>query len=96
MRAVEMNERLVSGNRGTWAATELIAAATVTGYESLGFADAGCEIDIDWGSPRLAGVPQDDAGLVFAAMAGDVTSDLDPATVARDLRDAIAKCWSRV
>lgn len=96
MRAVEMDERLVSGNRGTWAATELICAATATGHESLGFADAGREIDIDWGSPRLAGVPQDDAGLVFAANAGDVTSDFDPDIVARDLRDAIAKCWSRV
>ena len=96
MRAVEMNERLVSGDRGTWAAPELIAAATATGHESLGFADAGREIDIDWGSPRLAGVPQDGAGLVFAASAADVASDLDPDTVARDLREVIAKCWSRV
>ncbi len=41
MRAVELDERLASQERGHWSAPELLAAGTVVGHRSLGFADAG-------------------------------------------------------
>ena len=41
MRAVELDERLVSQQRGHWQASELVEAATVAGHASLGWADAG-------------------------------------------------------
>ena len=40
-RALEMHERLVSHQRGTFAAPELMDALTVTGHRSLGWTDAG-------------------------------------------------------
>lgn len=41
MRALEMDERLVSRQRGSWSAAQLFAAGTTTGHASLGFPDAG-------------------------------------------------------
>ena len=41
MRAVELDERLATQQRGHWSAAELLAAATTTGHASLGFDDAG-------------------------------------------------------
>ena len=80
MRAVELDERLVSGERGHWAAGELVAAATESGHGSLGFADAGrieagCRADLvtlDGRSPRTAGTGADEHTAVFAASAADV------------------------
>ncbi len=80
MRAVELDERLVSGERGHWAAGELVAAATESGHGSLGFADtgrieAGCRADLvtlDSRSPRTAGTGADEHTAVFAASAADV------------------------
>jgi cytosine/adenosine deaminase-related metal-dependent hydrolase len=40
-RALEMHERLVSHQRGTFAPRELLASLTVTGHRSLGWPDAG-------------------------------------------------------
>src|SRR5699024_11114744 len=37
MRAVELDERLVSGRRGTWQPEALVRAATADGQRSLGF-----------------------------------------------------------
>ncbi|MGZ8704579.1 MAG: formimidoylglutamate deiminase [Aeromicrobium sp.] len=88
-RAVEMNERLASGIRGAWSASELGEAATVTGYESLGFG-SGDPITLSTDSVRLAGA----TNPLWAATAADVIAD--PGTVAEDLRAAIAACWSRV
>lgn len=88
-RAVEMNERLASGVRGSWSASELGEAATVTGYESLGFAAAG-HIEVSTESVRMAGV----AEPLWAASAADIIAD--PGDVAADLRRAIDACWSRV
>lgn len=81
-RAVELDERLVSGTRGTHDAAALLAAATAAGYESLGWADGGClaagapadftTVALD--SVRLAGSHPGrllDA-VVFAATAADV------------------------
>ena len=103
-RAVEMNERLASGVRGTWSARELLNAATTTGYESLGF-PAGDTIQLSTDSVRMAGA----AEPLWAASSADVVglslarerSDREgapatEATVAHDLRTAIDACWDRV
>jgi cytosine/adenosine deaminase-related metal-dependent hydrolase len=82
-RAVELNERLASGTRGTHRVTELLTAATSSGHCALGWPGAGrIEIGapadlvaIDLGSPRTAGVTVDDAlaAVAYAATAADVT-----------------------
>src|SRR4051794_22915325 len=41
MRAVELNERLATQERGHWPAPELLKAATGDGHRSIGFEDAG-------------------------------------------------------
>ncbi len=81
MRAVEMDERLATHQRGHWGAAELITAATATGHASLGFADAGeikvghraDLVTINTSSPRTAGTGADERTAVFAATSADVT-----------------------
>ncbi len=90
-RAVEMHERLVTGRRGTWSTAELQAAATQTGYASLGLV-AGDRISLATDSVRLAGV----TAPVWAATASDVVPELDPGDVAEGLRRSIEQIWSRV
>jgi formiminoglutamate deiminase len=81
-RAVELDERLRTGVRGTFGALELATAATANGYASLGWPEGG---RIEPGAPadlvavrldgvRLAGTRPQDAldAVVFAADAGDV------------------------
>ncbi len=78
-RAVELDERLASGERGRHAAAELLTAATAGGCASLGLPDGGriapgaladlTTIALD--SVRLAGTPPLD-GVVFCATAADV------------------------
>ena len=81
-RAVELDERLASGERGHHGAPALIEAATACGYSSLGWPEGG---RIEEGAPadlvtvaidgvRLAGTAPDHAleSLVFAAGAPDV------------------------
>jgi cytosine/adenosine deaminase-related metal-dependent hydrolase len=41
VRGLEMHERLVSNERGRFTPEELLEAASVSGYRSLGWADAG-------------------------------------------------------
>jgi cytosine/adenosine deaminase-related metal-dependent hydrolase len=82
-RAVELDERLASGVRGTHVVTELLAAATSEGHRALGWPEAGRIepgapadlVAVDLRSPRTAGVSGDDAlaAVVYAATAGDVT-----------------------
>ena len=80
MRAVELDERLATEQRGHWTAAELIEAATATGHESLGWPDAGRIavgqradlVTIDTASPRTAGTGGDEHTAVFAATAADV------------------------
>jgi len=82
-RAVELDERLVSGRRGHHDPAGLLAAATGAGMDALGW-DAGCLapgrladlVTVGLGSVRLAGTRPADAvdQLVFAATAADVTS----------------------
>lgn len=83
-RAVELDERLRTGRRGHWSATELLTAATSTGHACLGFPDAGTLVPGAWAdlvSVRLDSVRTAGAGpraaaeaVVFAAAAGDVHS----------------------
>jgi formiminoglutamate deiminase len=82
-RAVELDERLATGVRGSHSARDLLAAATAGGYRSLGRPDGGriqagaladlTTISLD--SVRLAGTTPDAAleAAVFAATAADVT-----------------------
>jgi len=80
MRAVELDERLATQQRGHWSAAELIDAATVTGHASLGWSDAGAIavgqradlVVVDPASPRTAGAGRDEGAIVFAACAEDV------------------------
>jgi formiminoglutamate deiminase len=78
-RALELDERLASGERGRHSASELLGAATAGGYASLGLTDGGriapgaladlTTVALD--SVRLAGTPPLD-GVVFCAGAADV------------------------
>jgi formiminoglutamate deiminase len=81
-RALELNERLASRQRGHWTAASLLRAATEDGHASLGWPEAGritagaladfCTIALD--TPRTAG-PVARLGAetaVFAATASDV------------------------
>jgi formiminoglutamate deiminase len=80
MRAVEMDERLASQERGHWSADELLVAATYDGHRSLGFDDAGVIavgaradlVTLDTSTPRTAGTGAAAETLVFAATASDV------------------------
>ncbi len=80
MRAVELDERLASQQRGTWSAAGLLAAASVDGHRSLGFDDAGRIavgapadlVTVDVASPRTAGTGASLETAVFAAGAADV------------------------
>jgi formiminoglutamate deiminase len=82
-RAVELDERLATGRRGTHRPDDLLAAATEAGMAALGW-DAGRLapgrladlVTVGLGSVRLAGTRPAEAAdqLVFAATAADVTS----------------------
>ena len=81
-RAVELDERLATGERGRHAPADLLRAATAGGYDSLGWPDGGrlqvgaladfTTIGLD--DVRLAGLDAARAvpGAVFAATAADV------------------------
>jgi formiminoglutamate deiminase len=83
-RAVELDERLASGERGRTPASELLRAATESGHACLGWPDAGrlapgaladlLTLAID--TPRLAGTGRPEAidAVVFAATSADVRS----------------------
>ncbi len=106
MRAVELDARLASQQRGHLRAAELLVAGTSTGHASLGFEDAGriavgCWADlvtIDDQSPRTAGTGSGEETVVFAAATGDIRHvvaggrrvDLDPSGVGARLTLAIA------
>jgi cytosine/adenosine deaminase-related metal-dependent hydrolase len=82
-RAVELDERLVTGDRGHHRSERLLAAATVDGHAALGWPEAGrievgaladlCTVRLD--SVRTAGAAADRVldTAVFAATAADVT-----------------------
>ncbi len=80
MRAVELDERLATRQRGHWTAAELLGAATGDGHASLGWDDAGAIavgqradlVVLDPASARTAGTGRDENTVVFAAAAEDV------------------------
>jgi formiminoglutamate deiminase len=82
-RAIELDERLRSGQRGTHPAADLLDAATLHGHRSLGWDDAGVLevgaradlVAVRLDSVRTAGSTDDVAvaALVFAATSADVT-----------------------
>lgn len=81
-RAVELDERLATGERGNHRPEALLTAATDAGHRSLGWPDAGRIevgaladlVHVGLGSVRLTGTGADRsiAGVVFAATAADV------------------------
>jgi formiminoglutamate deiminase len=81
-RALELDERLASGQRGMFTGFELLRAATAAGYESLGWPGGGAIrrgaladlVAIDTETVRLAGIPKENLvdGVVFAGGAADV------------------------
>ena len=83
-RALELNERLASGERGRHTPAELLGAATVAGHSSIGWADAGTLapgafadlVTIRLDGVRTAGMGTEGAleTAVFAATAADVES----------------------
>ncbi len=110
MRALELDERLATRQRGHWTAAELLLAGTA--HESLGFADAGAIavgqradlVTIDTLTPRTAGTGADEATAVFAATAADVTHVVvdgqvvatgdDHEQIGRELAAAVEGLWS--
>ncbi|GAA4563626.1 formimidoylglutamate deiminase [Planotetraspora kaengkrachanensis] len=83
-RAVELDERLATMERGHWRAADLLNAATAAGHASLGYPDAGSLVPGAWAdlvsvrldSVRTAGATRPTAAesVVFAATAADVHS----------------------
>lgn len=109
MRALELDERLATQQRGHWAAADLLAAGTR--HDSLGFPDAGRIavgaradlVTVATDTPTTAGTGADEQTAVFAATAADVTHvvadgrvvfDGDRAAVGRALADEIERLWS--
>ncbi len=80
-RAVELDERLRSGRRGTFGAATLLDAATCNGQSALGWDDAGRIapgmradlVAVDLTSVRTGGCGPTADAVVFAAAADDVT-----------------------
>ncbi|MFT4010282.1 MAG: formimidoylglutamate deiminase [Nocardioidaceae bacterium] len=108
MRAVELDERLATQQRGHWPAVELLAAATINGHASLGSPGGRIEVGapadlvtIDLASPRTAGTGRDEHTAVFAATTADIVSvitagvlrDIDPGQIGADLDHAIDAAW---
>lgn len=78
-RALELNDRLASQQRGRFSPDDLLHAATKAGQDSLGWTDAGRIapgqradlVTVALDSPRTAGT--DPEGILFAASAPDIT-----------------------
>jgi formiminoglutamate deiminase len=82
LRALELDQRLVTGRRGLHSPESMLAAATTTGATSLGWDGRGLAVGapadfttVALDSPRTAGATAQTAveHLVFAATAADVT-----------------------
>ena len=107
MRAVELDERLATRQRGHWTAAELLTAATR--HDSLGWPDAGAIavgrradlVTVATDRVRTAGTGADEHTAVFAAVAEDVTQVVtdgrvvfragDREQLGRDLADVIGR-----
>ena len=79
---MELGERLITGQRGSFTATALARAATVAGHACLGWPEAGeiapgalaDLVTVALDTPRLAGVSEATAleSVIFAGTAADV------------------------
>jgi formiminoglutamate deiminase len=95
MRAVELDERLATRQRGHWSAEELLTAATTVGHASLGFEGAGRIaagapadlVTLDTSSPSTAGTGASLETAVFAATAADVVHVMSGGRVAATAGD---------
>jgi cytosine/adenosine deaminase-related metal-dependent hydrolase len=84
MRALELDQRLTTNERGLHSAIELLRAATVGGHRAIGWAEAGQIavgaiadlVTVGLDGVRLAGAAEGRQleALVFAAGAADVRS----------------------
>ena len=99
-RAVELDERLATGERGHHSAVELLRAATADGHACLGWPEAGRIeegapadlVTVALGGVRVAGFDAETVldAVVFGATASDVRNVLvDGVEVVRDGRHAI-------
>lgn len=82
-RAIELNERLISGQRGHLSTPEIAAAISVAGQRAIGWSDTGLAaggmadfVSVDLDSVRTAGARAGDvlAHVLFSASAADVHS----------------------
>ena len=102
LRALEMDERLATGERGHWTAAELVAVGTTTTAIEVG-APADL-VTLDTTSPRTAGTGADEHTAVFAATAADVVHVVadgrvvfargDQEEIGRELDGAIGALWT--
>jgi formiminoglutamate deiminase len=110
MRAVELDERLATQERGHWTAADLLTAATR--HDSLGWDDAGAIavgqradlVTIATDGVRTAGTGADEHTAVFAAVAEDVTHVVadgrvvfregDREQLGHDLAQVIGRTWA--
>jgi formiminoglutamate deiminase len=99
-RAVELDERLATGERGLHSATDLLRAATEGGHACLGWPDAGRIaaggradlVTVSLDGVRMAGLDPEHAldTVVFVAGASDVRNVLvDGVEIVRDGRHSI-------
>ncbi len=111
MRAVELDERLATQQRGHWTASGLLEAGTrhdSLGWEDAGRIEVGCRADlvtIGTDRVRTAGSGGDEHTAVFAAVAEDVTQVVvdgrvvfrqgDREELGRDLAAALARTWEQ-
>ncbi len=109
MRAVELDERLATQQRGHWSAEELLRAGTYDGHGSLGWDDVGRIevgaradlVTLDTVGVRTAGTGADEGTAVFAASGADVVRVLrdgidvtvDRGDVGADLARVIGSLW---
>jgi formiminoglutamate deiminase len=106
MRAVEMDERLRTEERGHWSAADLLTAATTDGHASLGWPEAGRIepgaiadlVTVDLDSVRTAGTGRSLESLVFASTAADITQVVaggqlvDASGIGTELSAAVGAC----
>jgi len=100
LRALEMDERLATGERGHWTAAELLGVGTTGAIEVGAPADL---VTVDTASARTAGTGADEHTAVFAATAADVTQVVvggrvvhtrgDEEEIGRELDAAIGALW---
>jgi len=102
LRALEMHERLATGERGHWSAAELLDVGTAGARIAVG--EPADLVTLDTRSPRTAGTGADEHTAVFAATAADVTHVVvagekvyetgDDAEIGAELEEAMCRALS--